>query len=130
VWGSVGKWFIAGGDPTNLVVSNGFHRLRVKAGKEHCLPDLLAALNTETYRIQARAYAAGSDGLAELPEVDLKSIVVPKITDPAARKSLEKVAADLRAGRSTVASLVSELLTAGQLAKIYVRTRSGPFVQV
>jgi hypothetical protein len=65
IWGSVGRWFVAGGDLTGYRVSNGFHRLRLRDGKDAMILDLVVGLNTEAYRIQARSFCTGSDGLAE-----------------------------------------------------------------
>jgi type I restriction enzyme M protein len=64
VWGSVKKWFIAGAEAQdgNLIVTNGFLRLRVKPEQKHRLPDLIFALSSEFYRVQMRALATGSDG--------------------------------------------------------------------
>src|SRR5205085_2999303 len=89
IWSSVGKWFVAGGDCSSLIVTNGMHRLRLKPGKEKMLLDVVSGLNTESYRIQARAFTTGSDGLADLPEVSLKTIILPKITDKEARATIQ-----------------------------------------
>lgn len=130
IWSSVSKWFIAGGDCTSVVVSNGFHRLRLKPDKEDYLIDILVGLNTEAYRIQARADATGSDGLAELPEADLLEILFPRVTHPEARATMQQLADALLAGRSTVASVVAGLLSQGQIPAIQVTPRSTNWVQV
>jgi type I restriction enzyme M protein len=130
IWGSVGKWFIAGGDCTTLVVSNGFRRVRLKANKQEFLIDILAGLNTEAYRIQARAFATGSDGLAEVSEGDLLEIVLPQITDPDARLMLQQLAEALLAGRATVASMVEGLRQQRQIPNIKEPIRSTHWVQV
>ena len=44
VWGSVKKWFIASGLCSDLVVTTGFTRLRIKEGKEGFWPDIVVAL--------------------------------------------------------------------------------------
>ena len=44
VWGSVSKWFIAGGDCSAMRVSNGFIRLRPKPEHEAYLTDIVAGL--------------------------------------------------------------------------------------
>lgn len=130
IWSSIGKWFVAGGDSTRLVVSNGFHRLRLKAGKEDHLTDLVAALNTEAYRIQARSFATGSDGLAELPSEDLLEIVIPRVTNETARATMQQLIDALLAGRATVASVVATLLEQGKLTTATVQSRSSNWVQV
>jgi len=130
VWGSVGKWFVAGGSCARLVVSNGFHRLRVKPGKDAYLVDIVAGLNSEAYRIQARSRATGSDGLAELSSEDLCEIVMPKVTDKKARSILKKVVDELLGGRSTTASVVANLSTRGKIRQPAVKTRRTHWVQV
>lgn len=130
IWGSVGKWFVAGGNCTAMVVSNGFHRLRLKPSKEDYLVDILAALNTEAYRIQARSCATGSDGLADVSEDDLLDIMLPKVTDLAARETLQPIADALLTGRSTISSVVSQLIHDGQVPSVQVVPRSTLWVQV
>jgi type I restriction enzyme M protein len=130
VWSSVGKWFIAGNHCDKMVVTNGFHRLRIKPGKGKYLLDIVAALNTEAYRIQARAFATGSDGLADLSESNLSDIVLPVVTNKATRATLKPVVDALLSGRSTVASIVSELLAEGALPVVNVPSRSSHVVQV
>ncbi len=130
IWGSIGKWFVAGGDCSHLVVSNGFYRMRLKPGKEDFLVDILAGLNTEAYRIQARAFCTGSDGLAELSEVDLPTIILPKLIDAEARDIMQQRANVLLVGRATVASVVEGLLQQGKINTAHVKTRSTNWVQV
>jgi type I restriction enzyme M protein len=130
VWSSVGKWFVAGQECDDLIVTNGFHRMRLKEGKSDLLLDLLAALNTEAYRIQARAFATGSDGLADLSEDNLIDIVLPCVTNPDTRAALQPMVDALLAGRSTVANLVSDLMAKGALPVIDVAPRSSHVVQV
>lgn len=130
VWGSVGKWFVAGKECTDLVVTNGFHRLRLKAGKRSHMLDLVAALNTEAYRIQARAYCTGSDGLADLSDNNLKEIMIPVVTNKKARAALEPMVEALLEGRSTVAGVVNGLQGDGTLPQIDVAPRSSHMVQV
>jgi type I restriction enzyme M protein len=130
IWGSVGKWFVAGGDCSALVVSNGFLRLRLKKGKEKYLPDVVAGLNTEAYRIQARAFCTGSDGLADLSEADLLDILMPRLVDAKARKTMEQQTQSLLAGRATVSSVVDGLIQQGSLQVPNVKRRSTNWVQV
>lgn len=130
IWSSIGKWFIAGGDCNGVVVSNGFHRLRLKEDKVDYLVDVLAGINTEAYRIQARSLATGSDGLADISPDDLKEILLPRIVDPRARKVMEEIADNLKAGRTTVASVVRQLLDDGRVPTATVLPRSSGWVQV
>jgi type I restriction enzyme M protein len=130
VWSSVGKWFVAGADCTDMIVTNGFHRLRPKKGKEDFLLDIIVGLNTEAYRIQARAYATGSDGLADLPESSLREIILPAVTNKKTRETIRPMVDALLAGRSTVASVVSDLQAKGAIADVEVTPRSSHVVQV
>lgn len=130
IWGSVGKWFVAGGDCSSVVVSNGFLRLRLKEGKKDYLPDIVAGLNTEAYRIQARAFCTGSDGLAELSELDLQEILLPRLVNVKARETMEQQTQSLLAGRSTVSSVVHGLIEAGSIQVPNVKLRSTNWVQV
>ena len=130
VWSSVGKWFVAGSDCTDMIVTNGFHRLRLKTGKENFLLDLIVGLNMEAYRIQARAYATGSDGLADLPEESLREIILPVVANKKTRATIRPMVDALLAGRSTVASVISDLQGQGGLADVEVTPRSSHVVQV
>jgi type I restriction enzyme M protein len=130
VWSSVGKWFVAGGDCSDVIVTNGFHRLRMKKGQEHRLLDVVVTLNTEAYRIQARAFATGSDGLADLSEDNLRDILIPVVTSKSTRATLKPMIEALLAGRSTVARVVNELLADYSLPNIDVPARSSHVVQV
>lgn len=90
VWGCSGKWFIAAGDCTSLVVTNGCTRLRIREGQEARLIDVVAGLSSEAFAVQMRALATGSDGLAEIVDADLLGITLPEITDQTIRDSIEK----------------------------------------
>jgi hypothetical protein len=98
--------------------------------KKGCYWDIVAGLNTEAYRIQARAFTTGSDGLADLPEDSLKTIIMPKIQDKDARQIIQAYMDALLEGRSTVAQAVSDLMVAGKAPKIDVRARSHHVVLV
>jgi type I restriction enzyme M protein len=111
IWGSVTKWFVAGADP-NVVVTNGFHRLRVQRDS---LLDLVAGLCSEAFAVQARAYARGSDGLAEVTEDDLRQIVLPRITDPAVRTELQAYVDQLLEGHVTLKVTIDQLIREGRL---------------
>jgi len=70
---------MAGGATDDLIVTNGFYRLRIKKGKENFLPDLALGMCSEAYRVQMRGFATGSDGLAEIVEQDFNDVVLPNI---------------------------------------------------
>jgi len=106
IWGSVSKWFIAGGE-RNLVATNGFHRLKVKPER---LLDVVVGLCSEAFAVQARALARGSDGLAEVTEEDLRTIVLPKVVDKKVRAQLEMFVKQLLAGQVTVKATVEQLI--------------------
>lgn len=92
IWSSVGKWFIAGADAAegNLIVTSGCYQLRIRSEKQEFLPDLVFGLSTELFRIQMRALATGSDGLSVISELDLKRIVLPRVSDATIRADLQK----------------------------------------
>jgi len=131
IWSSINKWFMAGADAKdeNLIVTNGFYRLRIKEGKEHLLPDLILALSSEYYRIQMRALATGSDGLAEIPEEDLKFILIPIIEDPEIRtRTLEYITqmeSETVFFRSSTQKMIAE-----RSKDLYVPERKSNFSQV
>ena len=130
VWGSVSKWFIAGGDCSNLVVSNGFKRLRVKVGYSNYLADIVSGLVSESYLVQARALCTGSDGLAELNDEDVVKIVFPKLQDPDARVAVQGIVEALLTGRATVSSVVLHLQSDGKIHPPPDNIRGSVFVQV
>ncbi|NJN36257.1 MAG: N-6 DNA methylase [Nitrospiraceae bacterium] len=107
VWGSVAKWFLVDNVVKNLVVTNGCYRLRVKAGMEDALVDLVAFLCSEAYSTQMRSLARGSDGLAEVHEIDLSRVIVPVISDQAIRNEVRAYVDALMEGKSTIASAVN-----------------------
>lgn len=130
IWGSVGKWFVAGGNCSARVVSNGFHRLHLKPGKDKYLIDIVTGLNTEAYRIQARSLCTGSDGLADLAESDLLSIILPKISDKKARDTISPILKAMLTGRISASGAVAELESKGNLKSTGVEKRTSVFVQV
>jgi type I restriction enzyme M protein len=130
IWSSVGKWFIAVTEGRKMVVTNGMHRLKLKEGKEEYLLDLVAGFTSEAYRIQARAYTTGSDGLADLSADAFCSIVLPKVADNKARISLQVIVDALLAGKSTVEQSVKVLTASGQIPKIDVVPRQAHVVLV
>lgn len=131
IWSSVSTWCVIGaGDSSSMRLSNGFHRLQLKKGKEAHLVDLIAGLNTEAYRIQARAFCTGSDGLADLSDEDVLQIVLPKLEDKSARLAVQERVDALLAGRSTVAAVVEQLVEKKKLGVPDVVPRSSHVVQV
>jgi type I restriction enzyme M protein len=115
IWGSVGKWFLAPGEASNLVVTNGCHRLRLKKGAEECLIDLAAALCTESYATQMRAIARGSDGLAEVSKEDAANVLIPQVQDPEIRRDLKAFLSLLLEGRTRLDVTVGHLIENGKL---------------
>ena len=113
IWGSVRKWLFVGEDADNLVITNGFLRTRLKPGKEKWLIDIMAGLCTESYAVQIRAFARGSDGLAQVTEEDVMDVVLPRITSRAVRTSLEPLAEQLRKGFTTAEATVASLAHRG-----------------
>jgi type I restriction enzyme M protein len=130
IWSSLPKWFVAGGDCSSLIVSNGFKRLRLKPGFDNRLADIIASLVSETYLIQARALCTGSDGLAELSDSDVLDIRIPTIQDPTARAEVQNIADALLEGRATVASVVLRLQSEGRVHPAPSDVRGSNFVQV
>jgi type I restriction enzyme M protein len=131
IWGSVGKWFMAGADADkgDLVVTNGCHRLKVKEGKEDLLPDLVFALSSEFYRVQARAMATGSDGLADVSEGDLGKIIIPRLKDATLR---EKISQYIHQARDEITSpyVLSSQMMPVNLKAMNVPPRRWAFSQV
>lgn len=108
VWGCAGKWFVATGDCSSLVVTNGCTRFRFKAGvAETHWPDIAAGLCSEAFRVQMRAFATGSDGLAEISDEDLLEVVLPRLTVPDVRRAVAQkikplLNGDARFGKSVL----------------------------
>lgn len=130
IWSSVETWFVASGDCSSLRVTNGCQRLRMKADKLEYLTDVLAGLSTETYRIQARAFCTGSDGLADLAGVDLLDIMLPRVMNTDARNTLTPMVDALLGGRQTVAAAVAQLVREGKVPGTPVTPRTSHMVQV
>lgn len=128
VWGSVSTWFVAGEDCGRLVVSNGFKRLRLKPEYDSYLLDIVAGLVSENYLIQARALCTGSDGLAELRNDDLLTIVLPRVVDLDARKTLQEIVNPLLSGMATVPNVVMGLQAVGKIHPEPTNTRKGRHV--
>jgi type I restriction enzyme M protein len=115
VWGSVQKWMMAGGETSDLVVTNGCHRMRMQKGKKAQLLDVVAALSTEAYATQMRAFARGSDGLAEVSAAEAAEVLIPALTNQAVRKRIRPFVAQLEQGYTTVRAIVDDLLEQGEL---------------
>ncbi|SCG63364.1 HsdM family class I SAM-dependent methyltransferase [Micromonospora coxensis] len=112
---SVRKWFLVGREATDLVVTNGMHRMRVKAGKEEYLLDLVVGLCSEAYRVQMRGLARGADGLAEIASEDVEQVLLPRITDASARTEIWPFLDQLLSGQVSIDAMVNLLLTRGRL---------------
>ena len=130
IWSSVGKWFLAASEGKKTIVTNGMHRMKIKKGKEEYLLDLIAGFTSEAYRIQARAYTTGSDGLADLSGPSLNSIMLPRIIDSAARASLQATVEALLNGKISVEQSVKNMIASGQIPKIDVPARQAHVVLV
>jgi type I restriction enzyme M protein len=111
IWGSVTKWFVAGAEG-NLVVTNGFHRLKVERQR---LLDVVVGLCSEAFAVQARSLARGSDGLAEVTVEDLREILLPEIADGPVRRKLQALVDQLVAGQVTLKASVEQLVHSGTL---------------
>ena len=101
IWGSAVKWCYIPQGVTNVVVTNGCFRCRVKPGMEQYTADLLAYLNSEGWGVQMRSFARGSDGLAEICEDDVKKVIIPLLTDTI-RESLSEYVQNLQHGTTTL----------------------------
>jgi hypothetical protein len=110
IWSSVRKWFIAGteDDEDKLIVSNGFYRLRPRTAS--ILPDVVSGLCSEIYRVQMRALATGSDGLAQITPIALKNVVLPYLTNEDARKAIAHALRDMLKRKETLSSLAHTAL--------------------
>jgi type I restriction enzyme M protein len=79
LWSSAGKWFMAAGDCSTVIVTNGCARLRMIRGKQDLLPHVAVGLCSEGFCVQLRGFTTGSDGLAEISDSDLLEILIPKV---------------------------------------------------
>ncbi len=110
IWGSVAKWCYIGEGYENHVVTNGCHRCRIKPGMEKHLTDLIAYMNTEGWATQLRSLARGSDGLAEVIPEDAKGVIIPTIKSKKVRSEIDPFVDNLKKGRVTVKSTISNML--------------------
>jgi len=129
IWGGVTKWLYAGGDCSDLIVTNGCARMRLIDEDDDRLLDLIAALCSEAYAVQTRSLARGSNALAEITEEDMAGVLVPLITDPAARAALRPFVANLKVGRQTIRDVLGALNGQGALFPV-PRARSHHSVAV
>ncbi len=114
IWSSVTAWCLMPTAVTDTVVTNGCHRLRVKEAKKKYLADVLAFLCTESYAIQMRSLARGSDGLAEITSDDVVKVLIPKLTANQ-RKAMEPYIESLLDGTPDLMSKVRALSSSGGL---------------
>jgi len=115
IWSSVKKWYLAGRNCADLVVTNGFHRVRLKPGKEDYITDLVVGLCSESYATQMRGLARGSDGLAEIPEDDAATVLLPRVLDETIRREMQPFVDQLLAGMTSVESKVAAMTAEGTL---------------
>jgi type I restriction enzyme M protein len=110
IWGCAGKWFIAAGECDDLLVTNGCAQLSIKSGHEKILLDLVVGLSSEAFCVQMRALSTGSDGLAEVSDDDLLSIILPKIINATTRERIEKQLQPLLTGESRFAKFAKTII--------------------
>ncbi|WBB65746.1 N-6 DNA methylase [Micromonospora sp. WMMD812] len=115
IWSSVTKWFLAGEDCANMIVTNGFHRMRIRPECDELVLDLVVGLCSEAYATQMRGLARGSDGLAEIALTDLAEVLLPRIEDEELRKEVSPFVAQLVAGFTTIEAKVSALSSGARL---------------
>jgi type I restriction enzyme M protein len=108
IWASVATWCIIPKGTQDTVVTNGCYRLRIKPGMEEFLPDLVSFICTENYRIQMRAIARGSDGMAAITGEDLLKVMVVKLSDDA-RNEVKPYVDNLLEGMSHIKAKVQNL---------------------
>lgn len=107
--GNAVKWCYIPQGVTNVVVTNGCFRCRVKPRMEKYTADLLAYLNSEGWGMHMRSFARGSDGLAEICEDDVKKVIIPLLTD-IIRESLSEYVQNLQHGTTTRNSVIKQLI--------------------
>jgi type I restriction enzyme M protein len=112
IWGSVSKWCLIPRIADD--VTNGCHRMRIRVGKQRFLADLVSFLCTESYAVQMRSLARGSDGLAEVTEDDAATVMIPELSS-VARKQIEPYIESLLSGVPGLQSKVKAMLGAKDL---------------
>jgi type I restriction enzyme M protein len=131
IWSSAGKWMIAGDEASDgrLVVTNGCTQFEVIPGREPWLADLLFGLCSELFKVQMRALATGSDGLASVTTADILSIIVPRIPSTGLRATLQQRLDDARRGHLLLPRMVRDELASAAPA-LDIPPRSSHVVQV
>jgi type I restriction enzyme M protein len=114
IWGSVTKWCLVPKGLEGLVFTNGCQRLRIKPGKEKHLTDLIAYLCTESYAVQMRGIARGSDGLAEVTAEDTGDVLVPILSE-VAREELTPFVERMLMGAADLKSRVGQMVHSGAM---------------
>ena len=84
--------------------------MRLKNGQEGILPYLVVGLCSEAFCVQMRGLATGSDGLAEIVDDDLLSVILPKMLNPSGRTEVEKLLEQMMMGESSFAKFAKTLL--------------------
>lgn len=103
--------------------------LESKARHGEFLPDVIAFLCTEAYAVQMRAFARGSDGLAEVTEDDVSRVIVPELTSDA-RKQIIPYISNLVSGIPDVKSKLNAMVKAKDIDYIQVKKRPSHVVLV
>src|SRR5262249_32084978 len=80
-------------------------------GKEMRRIDLALGLCAEAFSVQMRAFATGSDGLAEISDPDLLDIVLPVVTNPNLRKRLERQIEPLLSGEAKFSKAIETVIS-------------------
>ena len=113
----------------NLIAPHGFYRLKVKSGKEHLLPDLVFGLSSEFYRVQMRALATGSDGLAEIQMDDLGMILFPMLNEQSIKYEVQNHVHRLGEERVSFRATISDAIE-NIFGDLDVQPRKSNFSQV
>jgi len=108
IWGSVSKWCMVPENCDNTVVTNGCYRLRLKEGMQEFLPDILAFFCSESYSIQMRGFARGSDGLAEVVANDVGDVLIIKLNSKQ-RKEIQPFINSIKSGQPDIGSKVKAM---------------------
>ena len=124
IWSSVDKWCYISKDDDEVLVTNGCHHLRFKDQNDTRKIDLLAFMCTEAWRVQLRALARGSDGLAEISEEDLLEIVIPIIFDDEARSNLSTHMDEMYNGLLSFEKAIKSLTADSKSAVMWPAKRS------
>jgi len=129
IWGSVSKWCIIDKDAKDTIVTSGCIRLRMKPTMRHLLVDLVAFMCSEAYSVQMRAFARGSDGLAEVTEMDVKLLLVPELNS-SERMELCPFVDSLLAGAPDLHSKVSRMVNSESFSVPFVAKRASHVILV